>query len=669
MKTCTKQKKSVLALFALLMGFLSLQAQQDFCPGNYFSNGDFEIGTPTNTSNNITLASGWDKIWDGNSEADYYDQFNSAVGPLPTPASGDYGSLWIDNRVVSNNTWREGMLNELANVVPLNTGMYSFTFDISCLFGWGVAEIGIYAVHDPTAPGPYVYPGNPASSHVPTNLNLYTASGLPQEIELLGTVPVPSVCDGTRISQSFTFDSNTLGLSGDITHIVITRSANVMSGSRYVGLDNFCMVRDDDQEPPSNDGAYCCDDENLVVNGNFEAGDTGFSSGYTQDVLTFPGEYDVTTTAAAFGASVTDHSFCEDATMYPSNDLFMVVNGSTQQTSTAVVWQQTLNGLEEGERYKFCANFKNMPQCTFDILPQVFLNAGTTSSGPQTINTVPGDPCDWQTVDITFTATGSSQNIQIILDESGNGDGNDVAIDDIYVGKLTDPNLQISVQHDGTNNQVTASLNTISNSDDVMHGADCEYYWYVAESSGFPVSVVWSTFAYGNAAGSLLPPFASTPGPAWNLTTTFPGYSFADDTLYVVGMYAPECGCYAEGFTYQLTYNGRNGMSEETKQDIIDAILNGLDGDIIDGPVEDIVPNTLSLYPNPVDDVFTVKLLSDTLSEVEVLDLSGKKVIGERWSGDRSTETINAASLPSGVYFVRVKGTNNQIHRTKLIKR
>ena len=487
-------------------------------------------------------------------------------------------------------------------------------------------------------------------------------------IELATGGVMPSNADGAWVMSGGATPADWNTLLGNVSGLSFwVDVAGSGAQSEVIGVDNICIQECDNDEPPSNEGAYCCDDENLVLNGNFEAGDTNFSSSYIQTASTYPGEYDVTNTAVNFGATVTDHSFCEDPISYPSNDMYMVVNGRTQQTSTAIVWEQTINGLEEGERYKFCANFKNMPQCTFDILPVVFMNAGTTSSGAQTINTVTSDPCNWQNVEITFTATGPSQSVRILLDEGGNGDGNDVAIDDIYVGKLTDPNLQITVQHDGTTNQITGSLNTISTTDDNLHGVECEYYWYVAESSGFPVSVVWSTFAYGNGSGSMLPPFASTPGPNWDLTTTFPGYTFADDTLYVIGMYTPECGCYDEGFTYQLTYNGRSGMSEETKQDIIDAILNGLDGDLQDDPQE-MQPTTLTLYPNPVGDEFQIKLLGENIEEIEVLDLSGKKVLNKRLSGE-TTETINAASLPSGIYFVRVKDSNNKIHRTKLIKR
>ena len=88
MKTFNLKRGIVLS--CLLWGGL-LTAQTDFCPGNFFDNGDFEIGTPTNTSNNITLAAGWDKIWNGSSEADYYDATHSAIGGASGAPTEVYG--------------------------------------------------------------------------------------------------------------------------------------------------------------------------------------------------------------------------------------------------------------------------------------------------------------------------------------------------------------------------------------------------------------------------------------------------------------------------------------------------------------------------------------------------------------------------------------------------
>lgn len=675
MKTFNLKRGIVLS--CLLWGGL-LTAQTDFCPGNFFDNGDFEIGTPTNTSNNITLAAGWDKIWNGSSEADYYDATHSAIGGAsgaPTPPDGDYGSLWIDNRVLDISTWREGLLNQLAIPVPIGTGTYSFSFDIACLHGWGDAEIGVYGVYDPAYPGTYVYPSAPTSSHVPTNANLYTASGLPQEIDLLGTVMVPSNCDDAKQNVTFTFDSNTLTLSGDITHIVITRSATVMAGGKYVAVDNFCMALDDSNPPPTDQGAFCCDGKNLVNNGNFEAGDSGFSSAYTQSMSVYPGEYNVTNDASLFGTAVTDHSFCTDSVLYPTNDQFMVVNGKTQQITSSIIWEQTLTGLRQGERYRFCANFKNMPQCTFDILPRVFMNAGTSSSGAQVINTDDTDDCDWQGVEIIFTASGGTETIRIVLDEGGNGDGNDLAIDDIGVFELGDPDIAFTLQNQQSPAVVTASVNTINPSDDRL---PCEeYYWWVAENNSFTgLSIDFTTFGFGNASGSMLPPSATVSGPNWDMTTTFPGYTFNTNTLYAVGLYTPACECTGEGFEYQMTFTSRNSsfdMTEAQQQEIIDAILNGVplaqasdesdDFDLFKGA------ENVQIYPNPASDQLTISTGDVPMERIEIYTMTGQKLADRKIENGSLSTTINISDLQAGVYLVTVYDKAQQRHTTQLVKK
>ena len=460
---------------------------------------------------------------------------------------------------------------------------------------------------------------------------------------------------------------------GSITTVTQTSSKEVggVQDGETSGINNdvcFC------EDPISPDGAFCCDGENLVDNGNFEFGTTAFTSSYTQTANTYPGAYDVTTTATAFGASITDHSFCTDPVTYANNDLFMVVNGKTQQSSTAIIWEQNLTGLEKGKRYKFCANFKNMPQCTFDILPVIYMNAGTSSSGAQTINTTSSDPCNWQSVNLDFVASGATETVRILLDESGNGDGNDLAIDDIYVGQLGDPNLAITVQHDGTNSNITGSINTIATTDDTLPSDRCqEYHWFVAESTTFPtITIDWSTFGHGNSSGSMLPPFASTPGAAWNLTTNFPVYPFADNKLYIIGMYTPECGCYDRGFTYQLTLNakaaGPSGITPTQEGEIIDAILNGLNRTTV-GSSATNTAKKMTIFPNPVQDQFTVTLTDDNIRRIEISNLNGKIIATQEEKSAINSIEMAISSYPEGIYFIKVLGTSNEGYTAKFVKK
>ena len=502
-----------------------------------------------------------------------------------------------------------------------------------------------------------------------------TVSGNNYTVDVAAT-DFPNQTPGTCYDVVAKLTFSLIDLNGNV-QTVVQYSANPVLGVQYgqtAGYDNdicFCI---------NNLGAYCCDSENLVVNGNFEAGNSGFTSAYTLDASTYPGQYNVTNTAAAFGTTVTDHSFCADPVTYASNDNYLTVNGKTQQSGSSVIWEQTITGLRRGEKYRFCANFKNMKQCTFDILPKVRIEAGTTTSAVFTVNVATANACDWQSANVVFTATGTSETVRIYLDETGNGDGNDLAIDDIYVGALGDPGLAITVQHNGTNNAIIASVNSIGTSDDSIKGNCRKYHWYVAEVTSYPSIVInWSTFAHGNNAGSNLPPFAGTSSPTtWDLTTTFPGYTFANNKLYIIGMYTPECDCYDSGFTYQLTFNttsksaNTTGITEEQKAEIIDAILNGLKPGKTDDSSTTSDPDAktnenVQLYPNPVANELTVSASNEAVSEVIISDSTGKTVKKQSFASQNSVEKINVSGLPQGLYFVKVVSDKNT-YVSKLIK-
>jgi hypothetical protein len=500
---------------------------------------------------------------------------------------------------------------------------------------------------------------------VATNVSPTIVSGTYSFNVPVGTFPnqTPGTC--YDIVAKLTFEL--MDLTGTL-QTVTQYSSNPVGGiqdGELSGVNNdICFCE-------NNKGAYCCDTENLVDNANFEAGNTGFSSDYIQTATTFPGEYNVTNTAAVFAATVADHSYCADPVAYAGNNKFMVVNGKTQQSGSSTVWEQTLTGLEKGKTYKVCANFKNMPQCTFDIKPKVTLEAGSSNS-MFTVNVPPSDPCAWQLETINFTATSATETIKIILNETGNGDGNDLAIDDIYVGELADPNLAITLEHDGLTGDITGSLNSNGTTDDTLHGNCEEHYWYVAEVTSFPSIVIdWSTFAYGNNTGSNLPPFASTPSvTTWDLTTIYPGYTFIDNKLYIIGMYTPACECFDSGFTYQLTLNSRSdqaiGLTQDQKQAIIDAILNGLnpDGTL---KIEKIIQKE-NVHPNPVTNKTFISLDNDTIKTIKILNVNGATIFTENYPLNTVSEELNFSKFSRGVYFITIQGVSGKRYTKNIIK-
>jgi len=488
----------------------------------------------------------------------------------------------------------------------------------------------------------------------------------------IGKPPLISVNGGCSNSSPTTTGS-AMGLVSIVGpfHNRFTQFPSFLSVLSTCGGDDVILGGTSVTIPSDNDGAYCCEDENLVENGNFEAGNTGFFSTYNAAPTVNPGEFNVTANAnPPFGTVVTDHSFCEDDMLYPNNDMYMVVNGKTQQPGpNSVIWAQAISGLEEGEKYKFCANFKNMPQCTFDILPNIAMVGPGGAIVNQVINTGSG-PCAWQNMELTFTAGSTTETVAIYLYETGNGDGNDVAVDDIAVFKVQDPDLSISVQHQGNPQEITASINTIGTGDDELHGEDCEYFWFAAEVDSYPPIIInGATLGWGNMSGH----YGYRSGPdQWGLTTTFDGYTpWSQNTLYIIGMYTPACDCYDEGFTYQLTFNNRSvdgTISLEQQQEIIDIILNGFDGES-DTSVNDEIPgDTLKIYPNPTKNNVTISLANDTIAGIEVLSVSGQRMDAKPVGSSGTKETIDVSTLPVGMYFVRVLGESGKQYAGKLVK-
>lgn len=188
---------------------------------------------------------------------------------------------------------------------------------------------------------------------------------------------------------------------------------------------------------------WCCPgDDNLLKNGDFEAGNTGFSSQYsfnssTSANATLPGQYNIVSSAGALAISplwkVSDHYGCMGGI---GTSKFMVVNGLTCQTGKKVIWKQTVN-VEAGKEYRFCCYAKHLPQATFDITPKIEVKfsglafAWNPDLPPTPVNTG-ASVCAWQFIQGTVIAWETlPMTVEIWLDETGLGDGNDLALDDI----------------------------------------------------------------------------------------------------------------------------------------------------------------------------------------------------------------------------------------------
>ncbi len=311
----------------------------------------------------------------------------------------------------------------------------------------------------------------------------------------------------------------------------------------------------------------CPNVTNLVKNGDFESGSGGFSSqfkSFTGGIL-LPGTF-------AVASSTNYKSFCANWNIADpgtnmcnknstrSNGQFLVVNGQTGQAPVAA-WTQTIS-LSAGKTYKFCARLRNLPQCCFDVKPQVSLSYfdGTQNrtTAPVTVNQVQGNACDWlnYSVDITIPqnapATFNAQ-ISIMLNQSQPGDGNDLAIDDLSLIQLNPmPATQIDFGENisGINSAGQYTITAITTP--LAPG----------DTFGWEVQEIDNT---GNTLSSLVnqPAWLSNP-----LSCNFSGYTFVANKRYrIIRTTSGNCnslGAVAHTYSKEITANRIVAKRDET---------------------------------------------------------------------------------------------------------
>jgi hypothetical protein len=115
-----------------------------------------------------------------------------------------------------------------------------------------------------------------------------------------------------------------------------------------------------------------------------------------------------------------------------------------------------------------------------------------------------------------------------------------------------------------------------------------------------------------------------------------------------------------------------------SSQDITGVVLRFNDEyQLVPRSLADIVPSSttgtsnpavtsLSLFPNPVKDLLTIAS-QNSLARVEVVNALGSMVKSQNVSGH--TATVSVASLPNGIYLIRITDAVGKITVSKVVKR
>ncbi|MDG1790016.1 MAG: T9SS type A sorting domain-containing protein [Flavobacteriaceae bacterium] len=81
----------------------------------------------------------------------------------------------------------------------------------------------------------------------------------------------------------------------------------------------------------------------------------------------------------------------------------------------------------------------------------------------------------------------------------------------------------------------------------------------------------------------------------------------------------------------------------------------------------DLIAPTVSLYPNPSNELINISLDKDRLTKIELFDITGKLLFKKELNSN--IYALNIANYPSGTYLVKVYNQNNASLNKKIIKK
>ncbi len=464
------------------------------------------------------------------------------------------------------------------------------------------------------------------------------------------------------------------------TNGVVTQLGTLYAGGAPSGQDNTL----------NNDYAVnckqCCPGKNLILNGSFELDNVAPNNflpviNYQPTVAlssVVPGKYGLLSSAQALAVSPTWDPGCSNYKRH------LVVNGFTGRPSV-IIWSKVVT-LVRGKTYKFCADFKNMDQCGFNVKPRItvlFNNLPAFNIPYTTINA--GAGCNWQTLMKEYTIPAglplTPTTISIYLDQTGQGDGNDVAVDNINL--VEEPKVDVSqllfnlaFSHISNN-----SFNIAATPVAPLNG--CTEFWQVEQLS--------TTYTIVTGTQVINPPLWLTTTP--NVFTNYVGTS----TLAATGnpgiftlskryriIYGRTCQCtvkniYAVIVDPFVNKGGKPGVHYYEDKEYMQQLNSGTDEYIVktnalseDKNSRPSLPNenAIKVFPNPTNTAVTISTPNlENNSYAKLYDVFGHLIKTIPIQAKQNNTFLQMESYPTGTYMLQIiSSTGKIIYKDKIIK-
>lgn len=172
--------------------------------------------------------------------------------------------------------------------------------------------------------------------------------------------------------------------------------------------------------------------QNLIVNGDFTAGNTGFTTSYSNVLNPNPfgvkGAYDIVTNPKIW---FTPFDACRDHTT--GTGRMMVVDGSDTNAGNNKLWEQTIT-VVPGKTYQLGYYLQSV---TVGSPARIEILINGVSLGLP--NTAPATTCIWVQKTYSWNSGASNSAIITIYDREISGNGNDFAIDDLSLTACPNP--------------------------------------------------------------------------------------------------------------------------------------------------------------------------------------------------------------------------------------